>query len=212
MDATPARREPSESGGWTAPKIGTGMRSACMAVGIGLLGAGLVAVFVTDNGLGTLALLAVAALLVLVGVTGEAPERLVLGGHEIRLHQRMQERRLDQVDNRVNKVDSAVSSLQERISQLFLETMADVMYRNLKKLAQPDGFGAYELSDDLKRELYHLHDHGYIHDLNIEGVPREGRQLSDWVRITDAGRAFVALRDEYIPHDMSGLQTPGTSA
>jgi len=169
-----------------------------MAIGICVLGAGLVAVFVSNNGLGTLALLAVAALLVLVGVTGEAPERLVLGGHEVRLRQHMQERRLEQVDDRVKKVDSAVTSLQEQISRLFLETMADVMYRNLKKLAQPDGFGDYELSADLKRELYHLHDHGYIHDLNIEGIPAEGQQLSDWVRITHAGRAFVSLRDEYL--------------
>lgn len=170
------------------------MRSVCAALGVTLVGAGTVAVFATDNGLGSLALLVLGALLVLVGITGEAPVRLVLGGHEIWLRQQVQERRLDQVDGRVSEVNGAIVGLQERVSQLFLETMAEVMYRNLRKLAQPAGFGEYELSNDLKRELYHLHDHGYVGDVNIEGIPERGRQLSDWVTITDAGRMFVELR------------------
>lgn len=173
------------------------MRWVCAALGSTLVGAGTVAVFITDNGLGSLALLVLGAMLVLVGITGEAPVRLVLGGHEIWLRQQFQEQRLDQVDGLVSEVNDAIVSLQERVSQLFLETMAEVMYRNLMKLARPDGFGEYELSNDLKRELYHLHDHGYIGDLNIEGIPERGPQLSDWVSITDAGRMFVELRAAY---------------
>jgi hypothetical protein len=48
-----------------------------------------------------------------------------------------------------------------RIDTLFFYTMSGPMYGNLKKLA--DGtFMDYEMSDGLKRELYHLRDTGFI--------------------------------------------------
>jgi hypothetical protein len=51
------------------------------------------------------------------------------------------------------------------------------------------------MNDDLKRELYHLRDIGYITVKAIRKIPENGTNLSDYVKITDTGKLFVNLRE-----------------
>lgn len=81
----------------------------------------------------------------------------------------------------------------ERISELFLTTMAPLMYENLKKLVSGH-FGEYQMSKGLERELYHLRDIGYIDVPSIKAIPKNGTDLTEHVKITSTGRQFVELR------------------
>lgn len=56
-------------------------------------------------------------------------------------------------------------------------------------------FGPFEMSGGLKRELYHLRDIGYVDVVSVGGIPQRGEDLSQHVRVTDAGRDFVRLRE-----------------
>lgn len=94
-------------------------------------------------------------------------------------------RDLDVVQRRVDDISNLTA-------RLFLTTMSKPMYGNLTKLC--DGFGSYVKNGGLKRELYHLRDIGYVDIESIGGIPIEGRQLSDYVTVTEAGRGFVRLR------------------
>lgn len=85
----------------------------------------------------------------------------------------------------------------ERISKLFLTTMAPMMYENLKKLATGH-FGEYTMSKGLERELYHLRDLGYIDVPSIKGIPNNGPNLTEHVKVTSTGRLFVELRESVV--------------
>lgn len=80
------------------------------------------------------------------------------------------------------------------VGELFLATMSGDMYRNLEKLTSPSGFGRYTITEGLTRELYHLRDIGYIEVGSIRGIPRDGPNLSEHVKVTATGQQFVALR------------------
>ena len=98
----------------------------------------------------------------------------------------------------LNEVRGKVEELSDRVAELFLVTMAPSMYENLGKLAS-GSFGEYEMSYGLRRELIHLRDIGYIEDILIDRIPEEGENLSPYVRVTDAGRKFLKLRQESLP-------------
>lgn len=68
------------------------------------------------------------------------------------------------------------------------------MYTNLKKLAS-GYFGPYEGTRALERELYHLRDIAYIEVDSIHAIPKTGLNLSEHVKITEAGKEFVDLRE-----------------
>jgi len=86
----------------------------------------------------------------------------------------------------------------ERIDRLFYYTMSGPMYENLAKLA--DGrFMQYEMSDGLKRELYHLRDTGFIEitaksETSIRKIPPRGDNLQQYVAVTEVGRQFIETR------------------
>jgi DNA-binding PadR family transcriptional regulator len=85
-----------------------------------------------------------------------------------------------------------------RIDTLFFYTMSGPMYDNLKKLADGN-FMEYEMSDGLKRELYHLRDTGFIEitdrsQRSIRKIPSRGDNLQQYVRVTEVGRKFVDTR------------------
>ena len=98
----------------------------------------------------------------------------------------------------IHSVKKQLDETNERISKLFLITMSPDMYRNLKKLARPEGFGEYKMSGGLERELFHLRDIGYVDVRYIKSIPKSGTNLSDHVEITLPGRQFVDLREAII--------------
>src|SRR5262249_701776 len=97
-----------------------------------------------------------------------------------------------------------------RITQLFLLTMAPTMYKNLVKLASGN-FGPFQMNDGLYRELLHLRDIGYVAFADIQKIPAQAPNLSDWVQATQQGRRFVELRKEMgigSPEDSAGQDQP----
>jgi hypothetical protein len=94
----------------------------------------------------------------------------------------------------VAAVRQHVTRLESAVAELFLATMSDAMFGNLKKLAS-GRFGAYRMGGALQRELYHLRDIGYIEVESVRSIPPEGTDLSAYVSITEPGRNFVRLRE-----------------
>lgn len=97
--------------------------------------------------------------------------------------------KLARVEDKVDKVKEEVD-----ITKQFLMSMSKPMYDNLRKIASGD-FGLYEMprASGLQRELYHLRDIGYIDAPSIRGIPGNGNNLSDYVKITPIGQKFVNL-------------------
>jgi len=102
------------------------------------------------------------------------------------------------LEEKVKDVEKEVSDLSERVAEVFLFGMPSTMYVNLKKLNSGE-FGKYHMSPALERELYHLRDVGYIKIESIQGIPSEGRNLSDHVTETETGQRFVEIRDSVMP-------------
>ena len=84
------------------------------------------------------------------------------------------------------------------ISELFLLTMSERMFSNLRKLVGGH-FGEYDLGPGLERELRHLRDVGYVEVEAIGAIPKHGTNLSDWVQVTAHGKKFVEMRDALTP-------------
>jgi hypothetical protein len=95
----------------------------------------------------------------------------------------------------LNAVKERIDEADRRIDELFLLTMSPAMFLNLKKLASRR-FGPYEMGPGLERELRHLRDIGYIEVQAIGSLPRDGGELSEFVKVTPAGERFVALREQ----------------
>jgi hypothetical protein len=98
----------------------------------------------------------------------------------------------------LSDVRQQLADLNSQVAQLFLLTMSEAMYFNLKKLTRETGFGPYKMQSSLRRELYHLRDIGYIQVAAISNIDREGTNLSDHVSVTEAGRQFVELREAMV--------------
>lgn len=100
------------------------------------------------------------------------------------------------VEKKVDQAKQEIEQTGQKIDQIFAQTMSPAMFENLRKLSSGD-FGKYSTeSSGLLRELRHLRDVGYI---EVEGalgnLPREGENLSQYVRVTPVGKEFVALRE-----------------
>jgi hypothetical protein len=182
MDVRPARPEDGHPDPQVQPAVGRVGRALSLLVGTALVGAGSVSVFISNNGGGSLGLLVGGIFLLIIGMTGDAPTRIKIGDKELVLRE-------------LNEVRGKVQELNDKVAELFLVTMAPSMYENLGKLAS-GRFGHYRMSSGLTRELLHLRDIGYIENLYFDKIPKEGQDLSDHVKVTDAGRDFLKLRQE----------------
>lgn len=105
--------------------------------------------------------------------------------------------KIGELKDEIKAVRQELDETNERVSQLFLTTMAPQMYENLKKL-ESGHFGAYTMSNGLERELYHLRDMGYIDVSSIKSLPGNGENLSLHVKITSTGQQFVELRESVL--------------
>jgi hypothetical protein len=99
------------------------------------------------------------------------------------------------VNAKLREVETRVDALSAQVDRLFLLTMAEPMYENLKKLSS-GAFGPYAKGRGLEREIRHLRDIGYVAVESVSSVPEQGANLSDHVSITPLGREFVRLREE----------------
>jgi len=96
----------------------------------------------------------------------------------------------------IQQVKDRVDHANNKINDLFLLTISPWAYLHLRKLARPEGYGAYEMGPGLSRELHHLLNIGYIESSSMEEIPQRGENLSEFVTITDEGKQFVKLRQE----------------
>ena len=88
------------------------------------------------------------------------------------------------------------------ITDLILLSMGDDAYFNLRKLAT-GAFGQYKKEPNmgLETELYHLRNLGYVvlnkeKARSIHEIPESGDELSDYIKVTDAGKKYIALREK----------------
>ena len=94
------------------------------------------------------------------------------------------------------------SENEHAITELILLSMGEDAYLNLQKLAT-GAFGQYKKEPHmgLETELYHLRNLGYI-TLNkakarsIHEIPESGDELNDYIKVSDAGKKYLALRAE----------------
>ena len=103
---------------------------------------------------------------------------------------------LGEIRRELRSVRKDLDEVNEKVRKVFLATISQPMYDNLRKLAS-GRFGNYERGSALERELYHLRDICYISVPSINAIPKTGPNLSDYVQITDAGREFVELRERH---------------
>jgi hypothetical protein len=106
---------------------------------------------------------------------------------------------LGKIQEKFEKAEEKVSTIEHKINTLFIMTMSPAMYENLRKLAS-SRFGPYVMTDMLRRELYHLRTIGYIDVKSIRDIPGNGDDLSAYVKATPAGMEFAKLRETLAPN------------
>jgi hypothetical protein len=96
----------------------------------------------------------------------------------------------------LRSVERKVEEMNRKLDEVFLHTMSPAMFNNLNKLAS-EHFGEYEMGSPLERELRHLRDIGYIEVFSISSIPKRGKELSEYVKVSPVGHRFIALRHEW---------------
>ena len=107
---------------------------------------------------------------------------------------------INDIKMHVDKLGHKISNLNDNIREIFLLSMGTNMYNNLRKI-DSGNFGSYKnLKKDsgLQRELFYLRDIGYIDVSHIRELPEEGNNLSDYVKITELGKQFVFIRENFL--------------
>lgn len=102
---------------------------------------------------------------------------------------------LNRMQKKVEKAEENINDISEKVNTLFLMTMSPAMYDNLRKIVT-EKFGPYDMTDILRRELYHLRSIGYIDVLSISKIPPHGHDLSVYIKATQAGKQFTELREK----------------
>ncbi|MBR8835408.1 MAG: hypothetical protein DSM106950_15630 [Stigonema ocellatum SAG 48.90 = DSM 106950] len=97
-------------------------------------------------------------------------------------------------ETKLGTINKKIATAKARTDKLVLLSMSKSMYDNLKRIGSGN-FGPYKMNDILEREIYYLRDIGYIDNVErIRSIPYEGNNLSDYLKITDAGKQFIELR------------------
>lgn len=102
-------------------------------------------------------------------------------------------------------VEKQLSDQSQRIDELYLLSIGSNAFNHLLKLASPHGYGPFYVGSALPRELDYLENLGFVRykqplkgldDFLAEFQGKEGKNLSEQVELTEAGKMFVNLRDE----------------
>jgi hypothetical protein len=102
---------------------------------------------------------------------------------------------VNEMKSRQDFAEKRIVDAENKINRLFAYTMSESMFSNLRKLASGN-FGPFINNGGLRRELRHLRDIGYIKSLrHIGDIPKEGANLSEFIKITDVGSQFVEFRN-----------------
>jgi len=103
----------------------------------------------------------------------------------------------------LDRLQKTVSENDQAITELVLLSMGKDAYINLRKLAT-GSYGRFEKEPHmgLETELYHLRNLGYVElkegtAHSIHEIPKEGPELSTYIRVTEEGQKYIRLRDKY---------------
>jgi len=109
---------------------------------------------------------------------------------------------LRDVQVRQAKLETEVEAFRDRVTALFLNTMAPSMYRNLVSLR--DRHRPYDEAHraDLIREMTLLRDLGYVDDFDPNQIEPRG-DLARQIQVTERGQEFIELR-EALESDSTG--------
>jgi hypothetical protein len=94
----------------------------------------------------------------------------------------------------LKETKEAVKETNDRIDVLFALSISQWQYHNLVKLASGQ-FGPYVMSMGLENDLRHLRNHGYIDVPSVRDLPKQGGDLSRYVKVTETGHALVRFRE-----------------
>jgi hypothetical protein len=107
---------------------------------------------------------------------------------------------LEVIQNEIDRNKQETDQNKQELYTLISLSMGKDTYFNLQKLAS-GAFGKYRKQRNmgLETELYYLRNLGYVEIIkdktsSIHEIPETGDELSDYVRVTDAGLRYINLR------------------
>ncbi|GAA1459937.1 hypothetical protein NE857_03100 [Nocardiopsis exhalans] len=160
------------------PRHSRWMRWGASALGSIGFGAGAVAVFVSDNGLGTVALIIVGAVLLLFPFFEHRIQGVEVGGTKLLLRAEEHQRRADAAELR----GDLVTASKERVkSQELLATLAEE-YRWTRRLMEPGAERARKMEDFMQRARR-----------ATSRRPLTAEEVREWLRSADTETRVVGL-------------------
>lgn len=161
-----------------SPGLSRWVRWGASALGAVGFGAGSVAVFVSDNGLGTVALIIVGAVLMLFPFFEHRIQGLEVGGTKLLLRAEEHQRRADVAERR----GDLVTASQERAKSRELLAPLEQEYRWTRRLMEPGAERARQLEDFMQRARR-----------ATSQRPLTVAEVREWLRSEDAETRVVGL-------------------
>ena len=98
-------------------------------------------------------------------------------------------------------VRGQVAEANAKLDRFIFLAMPKPTYANLVKLAGPQRFGRYNITEGFQAQLRFLRDAGYITLDRYVGELQDGDDLSAHVQVTDLGKEFIANRRRLAPNE-----------
>jgi len=102
------------------------------------------------------------------------------------------------------QADKATKEAEEaraKLDQFIFRAMPKPIYANLVKVAGPQPFGRYNVTESFKEQLRYLRDAGYITLDSYVSELRDGEDLSVHAKMTEIGREFIENHRRLIPNE-----------
>jgi len=94
-----------------------------------------------------------------------------------------------------------VAETNAKLDRFIFLAMPKPTYANLVKLAGPQRFGNYNVTEGFQAQLRFLRDAGYITLDCYVGQLQDGDDLSAHAQVTELGREFIANRSRLVPNE-----------
>ena len=94
-----------------------------------------------------------------------------------------------------------VAEANAKLDRFIFLAMPKPTYANLVKLAGPQRFGRYNITEGFQAQLRFLRDAGYITLDRYVGELQDGDDLSTHVLVTELGKEFIANRRRLVPNE-----------
>ena len=94
-----------------------------------------------------------------------------------------------------------VAEANAKLDRFIFLAMPKPTYANLVKLAGPQRFGRYNITEGFQAQLRFLRDAGYVTLDRYVGELQDGDDLSTHVLVTELGKEFIANRRRLVPNE-----------